>query len=619
MLFRSLAWTLPAARTGWRSPAVRDGWQARVCRFGPVLWGLAGAWLLATPSLADRIGPMAGDGPFRQYYVDITWHIALTAEALDRAPAVYPWIPDVPIGYSWLFFGTLGLLGNLTGATAAQLVLAVGPTLLAVVVPVALAGCAWVVSRSRLAAALAPLLFVVMRGPVFAAIEQVQQTPGWVLINRDSTNLLVLSVVVLLVTQARTVGRRHTASAASVLLLLLLAFAAAGGRGGAVLPILGATGVTWLVGLRDRDRRWPLTWSAIAVVVGVVGATLGVTRSSGSFRFDPFTFLPARSAGTHGPLDLQLAAVAVMLAMTASLFLIGRWTPAAAAARPTLIGGALAGVAGLALFGHPAFSQLYFFHACWPVLVVGMAVLLAGALRALGVFALVPVAAAVLATQLVLQPPDFVPVSSWQVRAGVGAALTLVSLGTLVLLRRGRRGGAWRVVWALPALVLALQPWALPEVLHPSILTLPAATDGTVSDGQLAVLSALREQSDIEDLVITNKHCLRGDTFAGNCDARWFTVAAFAERRVLVEGWSYDYTWTSSGNDNAPYWDLPLMAANDDFIAEPSAAGCDRMWAAGVRWVYVDEREAWSPRLSDYADLVASADDAALYRLRSCG
>ncbi|MGY2081881.1 hypothetical protein [Modestobacter sp. SYSU DS0657] len=358
----AVVWLLPAARTGWR-PRTEVNWRERAGRYGPVLWGLAVAWLVTVPALADRIGPTAGAGPFRQYYVDVSWHIALTAEGLDRAPEVYPWIPDVAIGYSWLFFGTLAFLGNLTGATAAQLVLAIGPTLLAVVVPVALAAATWVVSRSRLAAALAPVLFAVLRGPVFAAVEQVQQTPGWVLINRDSTNALVLAVIVLLVTQARGTDGRRTAQLGSVLLLCVLTFAAAGGRGGAVVPIAGAAGLVWLCGLRDPERRRLLTASAVGIGVAIVAATVGVTRSSGSFRVDPLTFLPEWYAGAHGAMPLQLATIAVTLAMTASLLLLGRWTPAAAVARPVLIGGALAGLAGLVLFGHPAFSQLYFFHA----------------------------------------------------------------------------------------------------------------------------------------------------------------------------------------------------------------------------------------------------------------
>ncbi|MGY1749434.1 hypothetical protein [Modestobacter sp. SYSU DS0511] len=615
----ALVWLLPAARAGWRLDAAPGHWVARARRYGPVLWGVAGAWLIAAPTLAERIGATAGDVAFRQYYVDVSWHIALTAEGLDRAPEVYPWIPDVPIGYSWLFFGTLAFLGNLTGATAAQLVLAIGPTLMAVLVPVGLAGAAWVVSRSRLAAALAPLLFAVMRGPVFASIEQVQQTPGWVLINRDSTNALVLAVIVLLVTQARGGPGRRTAQAASVLLLFVLTFAAAGGRGGAVVPILGAAGLAWLSGLRFRDRRWLLTCSAAAIGVAIVAATFGVTRSSGSFRLDPLTFLPERSAGTHGAMDLQLAAIAVMLLMTASLLLIGRGIPQAAVARPVLIGGAIAGVAGLSLFGHPAFSQLYFFHACWPFLVVGLAVLLAGAVRALGALVLLPAAAAVVATQLVFQPPEFLPVSPWPVRAGAGALLVLVVLVAVGLVLARRHGVLRGLVGALPVLVVALQPWALPEVLHPSIMVLPAATGGTVSDGQLAVLAELRERSDLDDLVATNKHCLGGDVAAG-CDPRWFTVAAFAERRVLVEGWSYDYTWTTSGNDNAPYWDPELLRANDGFIAAPNPQDCEVLRGEGVEWLYVDHREAWSPALAEYADLVAGADDASLYRLRpGCG
>jgi hypothetical protein len=173
----------------------------------------------------------------------------------------------------------------------------------------------------------------------------------------------------------------------------------------------------------------------------------------------------------------------------------------------------------------------------------------------------------------------------------------------------------------VPLAVLPLQPWALPAFVHPAAVVEPGPTAETVSSGQLAVLDELRLRSGAEDLVATNKHCRSGTVTGGDCDARWFAVAAFAERRVLVEGWSYDYTWTSSGTDNSePYWDPALLRANDGFIADPSAATCRVLRDHGVRWVYVDEREAWSPRIAEHADLVRAEDDAALYRLRdACG
>jgi hypothetical protein len=396
--------------------------------------------------------------------------------------------------------------------------------------------------------------------------------------------------------------------------LFLVTFAAAGSRGGAVLPILGSAGLLWLISLRQREGRRAHTWALGVVVVAIAAATFGVTRSSGSFRVDPLNFLPGRVAGQGIPVA-EIASIAVMLAMTASIALIGRWSP-----RPVLIGAALAGILGLVLFGHPAYSQLYFFHAAWPVIVVGLAVLLAGAVRALGPAVLAALALAVLAVQAVLAPPALLPPTSWPVRAAIAALCALPAIGACAAVLVRHHGWSRTAIFALPVLIIALQPWGVPQILNPAAVVRTATTSRTVSNGQLHLLDLLRTRSDPTDLVATNKHCLSGTQTARTCDARWFAVAAFAERRVLMEGWSYDYTWSSAGNDNLePYWHPALLRANDGFIAAPSVATCRVLSKAGVRWIYVDMRERWSPHLADYADTIAATADAALYRLhRSC-
>ena len=621
-----LAWLHPAARQVWRVSLVdvdRRGW---VHRHGPAAWGLAIAWVFAARALAGYFAPVVGDARWREFYVDIPWHIALTAEALDRAPTVYPWIPDVPIGYSWLFFGTLGFLGNLAGGSAAQLLVLVGPACLALVVPLALAGCTWTVSRSGTATLLAPVLFSFTRSPVLGDVETLQLTPQWVLINRDATNAMLLSIVVLLVLGLRRARRGDDRPGAPVWVnlaaLFLVTFAVAGTRGGAVVPALGAAGLTWLVAvLRRREERRHerrhATWALVLVVVAIGAATLGVTRSSGSFRIDPLSFLGERGIGGPGlPLATYLS-LALMLAMVGAVLLVAHWLPEARSALPPVAGASLAGVAALGLFGHPASSQLYFFHAAWPTIVVGLAVALALAVRLAGPAVWLVAVVAVVAAQLALEPPAFLPPLSWAVRGAAAAGGLLVVCGGVIAVLVRRHGPRSTALVSVAAVLVALQPWSLPEVRYPAASPVPRQTEGSVSTTQLRLLDLLRERSGPDDLVATNKHCRRGSYADGSCDARWWTVSAFAERRVLVEGWSYDYTWTSSGTDNfEPYWDPALLRANDGLFAEPDAATCRVLVAEGVDWLYADKRGSWDPRIAGFADLVGEVEDAALYRLR---
>jgi hypothetical protein len=223
------------------------------------------------------------------------------------------------------------------------------------------------------------------------------------------------------------------------------------------------------------------------------------------------------------------------------------------------------------------------------------------------------------AVQLLLRPAGLIPPTPWPVRAALVAAAVVVVFGGIVAFLARTHGWGRTALIALPVLAVALQPWGgAPEIAVPSAVVVPAATARSVSDAQLGLLAELRRISGPYDVVATNKHCLSGTQAAHTCDARWFTVAAFAERRVLMEGWSYNYTWATAGNDNfAPYWKPALLRANDGFIAAPSAADCRVLRKAGVRWIYVDKRQAWSPLIAKYADTIGTTKDAALYRLHS--
>jgi hypothetical protein len=626
VLLPAVAWLHPAARRLWRDAATGFEWRGFVHRHGPAAWGLAVAWVFAARSLAGYFAPVVGDARWREFYVDVPWHIALTAEALDRAPTVYPWIPDVPIGYSWLFFGTLGVLGNLTGATAAQMVVLVGPACLALVVPLALAACAWTVSGSRLAALLAPVVFTFGRSPILAHVEQVQPTPQWVLINRDATNAMILVLLLVLVLGLRRAGdatpsRSGAPRWVNLAVLFLVTFAVSASRGGAVAPALGAAGLTWLVAvLWRRDERRYATWALALVIAAIVAATFGVTKSSGSFRFDPLTFLGAQVIG--GP-ELPLASlvsVALMLAMTGALLLVAYWRPEARGALAAVGGASTAGILGMALFGHPAFSQLYFFHAAWPAMVVGLSMAVALAVRRAGPAAWVLLATAVAVGQFVLQPPVALPPLPWEVRAAIAGAVALLVGGAVVAVLARRMGLLAAALATVAIALVALQPWRVPEVPHPAATVVASETSASVSRSQLTLLDQLREASDPDDLVATNKHCIRGAYATDTCDPRWWTVSAFAERRVLVEGWSYDYTWSSSGNDRAPYWDPALLDANNGFFAEPDAATCRVLVDEGVDWLYADKRGSWDPGIADFAELAGETEDAALYRLGAdCG
>ena len=84
----------------------------------------------------------------------------------------------------------------------------------------------------------------------------------------------------------------------------------------------------------------------------------------------------------------------------------------------------------------------------------------------------------------------------------------------------------------------------------------------------------LRDHSEPRDLVATNSHCRLNFNW---CDSRDFWLAAFSERQVILEGWSYTEPAFATGGlwdrtlYRSKFWKPKLLAANDKVFTEPTA------------------------------------------------
>jgi hypothetical protein len=148
-----------------------------------------------------------------------------------------------------------------------------------------------------------------------------------------------------------------------------------------------------------------------------------------------------------------------------------------------------------------------------------------------------------------------------------------------------------------------------------------ASARGAVSRDQIDAARWIRDHSDIDDLVMTNRHCVSPNP-RDECDARRFTVAAFSERQVLVEGWAY----TPMAVELAPvgrqsftvdYWEPDLLALNDGFVARPTEAAARQLRELGVRWVFVDDTIVHAPTLEPFARLRFQTPRVDVYELQS--
>jgi hypothetical protein len=204
----------------------------------------------------------------------------------------------------------------------------------------------------------------------------------------------------------------------------------------------------------------------------------------------------------------------------------------------------------------------------------------------------------------VTDPAPYAPLAAlwrwaaWLAVLGVAAALLWwLAAGSLPALRG--RGAAVALTLVLLAGAPGLVMEARAAAAHPNggawaVVPMPAS--------RVEAARWVHDHSEPSDVVATNVHCL---SRAGDrCDARSFWLSAYAQRSVLVEGWTFAPRMVGvPGGVYAPFWDPARLARNDAAFTAPTAAGLRSLRAEyGVRWLVVDRSvAAESPRLADLA------------------
>ncbi|HEX8632167.1 MAG TPA: hypothetical protein VF755_28745, partial [Catenuloplanes sp.] len=457
--------------------------------------------------------------------------------------------------------------------------------------------------------------------------------------------MLLAALVLVVAVHAAAFRRLHRpAAAAGVLVAVALAFAQA-------VLFAGFSG-----GLAPQPLQTALL-SPVATVSGLV--TSG--RAVGSTPAWVVLFATVLCLGCW--LGIGIGALGLVSGRRARAGPVAR--PAGPAVRPAdpgvllCAGMVAAGVAAALTFSHPGASQMYFFVSARPYLAVlavaGIAAVLpaapawAGRTRRRGRLLLAAaVLAGVAATGLLRAWTGDTPPAAHPAGAGHVALAGLLALPYAVLVALGALG--WVAVRRLPARTVPGRPLAWPAVLlfatgtalpgvsqstaGPVFAVLDAASHGwratspgpgstrpAIPDGAVAAGRWLRRHSDPADVVATNVHCLV--IRPGGCDNRHFWVAAYTERRVLVEGWGYTVRAHRAAQRTGvppalvPYWDAERLAANDAVFRAPSAEAATRLRRAyGVRWLLVDRRvNPPAATLAGYAALRLRAADCEVYEL----
>ena len=580
--------------------------------------------------------PLRWPAGFRTTYVDIPYHLALAGQLAHRGPTGMPHVLGEPLRYHWFSHAWVAQVSEAGQVPLDAVLTRFMPALFAALVVFGIAAAAVRVSNR------------VWAGPIAAGIAVLGGEHDLVLGPRTSLLIAPLSpslafsvvttvaLIALLAARWRGLSRRG-----AVPVIVLLAAVAAGGKGSAGLVLVaGVLCAAAAARLMKAPGRRTVVIDAALVVLSFVAVYAAVFTGRGNgLALDPVESLSSSSpvgrallAGAPaGMAAVAVVAVARVISLGARalgfLGVVGdpqlRRDPAFA-----LVGGiALAGVGGVLLLSHPGRSQLYFLANSVPAVAIGAA----GGLvvlweRARDQWRLVAAAAVVAAVAVDLLWLAFGDADSPVApAAALGRALAVVvifaatALGAAAAARRFRRpaGAVAIAVLATSVLLAGVGPVLANHVQLPQ----PAAADVSettplaFSGDQIDAARWLRDHSRRDDVVATNRHCVT--VTERKCDARRFFVAAYTERRVLVEGWAYTPTWSFTVRlRDTVFWDPPLLALNDTFMTAPSAQGALALRARGVDWVFIDKTGPHSTEMEDFADLRHETPWAAVYELR---
>jgi hypothetical protein len=447
--------------------------------------------------------------------------------------------------------------------------------------------------------------------------------------------VLLLAVLNLLV-----LHWRRAIGPAGLVLLVAMTFLA-GGSKGSTLPVLvcGCLTATAAAALwRTGQVRRVAADSAMVIVTLVIIVKLIFGGADGGLEVDPFaSIIDERgrefvgvTAGVTGVDKVSIVLLTLLAVMLGGIGAIGLLTDKVTRRDPAgwlFLGGGLSGVGAILVFDHPGLSQWYFqwtgevmlaVAAAWGGLLIVRGV--PQALRRVVLGGAIGVIAAIVARALYdrMTTDGSSLTKGWLTWIVFAAVVVLGSV--LVGRSAGRRGVVAAALAAVTVAGVVPAVHATTSALPPDSTAADRATVGSFHSSQVEAARWIRDHSDPDDIVMTNRHCRGAEV--PRCDVRRFFVAAYAERRVLVEGWAYTKTANSMTAESplgnvrrAPFWDPALLELNDSFFTDPDAEKAAQLRDLGVRWVFVDDTAPHAETLEPYATERFRTSHATVYEL----
>jgi hypothetical protein len=631
---------LPTLRRHWRPGGHTE-------RSPVTSWLLTGALSLYTATLAvtsmrdQNLPPRAN-----AYYIDVYWHLANAAELSRHLPPEVPSVAGRTLRYHWFSSAHVAASHLITGLDL-PLVMLRFSTLPVVAIVLGLllavarkaAGRAWPGGVAALiVVAPAQLIPWAWYRPITsAAIIEGSPSQLFCLVSL----LLGAHVLIDLVR-----GQRLGAGGWAV---LALAVAAAPGSKPAVLPVLmGGVALVIGVNLLRRQPVRPLLVAIAMMIVSIVVFSPLVAQStagSGIKVFGVLAWLRVWTDYTHA-WELPGTGRHLMPGMGQSVgnFLYGflligtillqfvfilaalplfRRRASVDRAALFLLGGVLAGIAGMLTIDHPGLSEIYFSRACVDQHSIRRtAAVAAGAVVSAVVVVFV-------AHRIAGRRMPAVPDLPRAIGLPMGFMAAVLVLGVVVWLL-GRRAllGTGMAFFAAAVIAATLLggPWDSAKQVKTALTTDPAPLPVyAVSPDETLAARWVARNVPADDVVATNVHCRFKLTRTG-CDSRAFWVPAFTEHRMLVESWAYtEETLAQIGKFDKgfplfPFDDPTLLAANEAAFASPTAEGLAALCRDHeVKWLFADVLAGpVSPELNSLATVRYANEDVRVYQLPGC-
>jgi hypothetical protein len=612
----------------------------------PWWWGVSvGALsLVAVPQLLGffRLVPLHWPSGARSAYVDMYHHLALAGQLAHRGPTTFPYVESEPLAYHWFSHAWAAQVSVASGVELDEILFRFMPVLTPVVVVLSIATAAVRLTGRSWTGPVAGLLAMTggdlnVFGKLSPGLPATPLSPSLGL----AAPMLVALVAVLALRWDRSM------SPGGVILVPLLALGAAGTKGSTLPLVVAGLALAFVAMLAfNRSEAWRVLGDLVIVTGCLVFAILFIFHGAeGGLSLDPAAAAEQTSASgwlgkpeTPSQLALVLAIATVgVLARGIAVFALPFGTNTRR--RPLgwlLVGAALAGAGAVALFTHSGAGQWYFARSAIPLIVLGSAVGLAALIDAIRPATRIRVVAVgILAGPVVA---SLGPLLVRRMEPGAwGRALIMIAIAGAVLAAAGLMG--WladesrtqRLRTAATAMALAVlsagvvTTWnaVVPARLPGLPVNVPMSYDRATSRGEIDAARWIRDHSGVDDLVMTNRHCTT-PVEPVHCDSRRFVVAAFSERQVLLEGWTY----TPKSVQLAPegreaitvnYWHPELLELNDGFIAHPTRDAAQRLRDLGVRWIFVDHTRPYAASLEPYAELRFRAPGVDVYEFAGAG